>query len=217
MQIGLCWSYRLTKYEAGALPSLPSNFRFVKRSIRMDCFPLFSERLTLRRFQEDDLSAFVAYRSDPEVARYQSWSSISDDEAREFIRQQGPAQFGVPGRWFQIAIALSETDKLIGDVGVCLREDDPTQAEIGFTLSRETQGRGYGSEAVKKVLAMLFEKNGVERIEAITDSRNLASIELLRRVGMKYEKTDEAWFKDAMCDEHTFAIRKKDWMASTTV
>jgi RimJ/RimL family protein N-acetyltransferase len=183
----------------------------------MDCFPVFSERLTLRRFQEADLSAFVAYRSDPEVARYQSWSSISVGEAREFIRQKGPAQFGIPGRWFQIAIALSETDKLIGDVGLCIGEYDPARAEIGFTLSRENQGRGFASEAVKKVLELLFEKNGVERIEAITDSRNVASIELLRRVGMKYEKTDEAWFKDAMCHEHRFAIRKQDWAASMTI
>ena len=183
----------------------------------MDPFPFFSERLTLRRFQEADLPTFAAYRSDPEVARYQSWSSMNEDEAREFIRQKGPAPFGVPGRWFQIAIALSQTDKLIGDVGVCIGEDDPARAEIGFTLSRENQGRGFASEAVKRVLAMLFEKNGVERIEAITDSRNTASIELLRRVGMRYEKTDEAWFKDEMCREHTFAMSKQDWAARTTI
>jgi RimJ/RimL family protein N-acetyltransferase len=36
---------------------------------------LTSERLVLRRFRPEDLDAFVAYRSDPEIARYQSWEA----------------------------------------------------------------------------------------------------------------------------------------------
>jgi len=42
---------------------------------------IVTERLRLRPFERDDLEAFVAYRSDPEVARYQSWDhpySMSD-------------------------------------------------------------------------------------------------------------------------------------------
>jgi len=38
-------------------------------------FEIVTERLSLRPFRVDDLAAFVAYRSDPEVARYQSWDS----------------------------------------------------------------------------------------------------------------------------------------------
>ena len=34
---------------------------------------LTTERLALRRFRPEDLDAFVAYRSDPRVARYQVW------------------------------------------------------------------------------------------------------------------------------------------------
>jgi RimJ/RimL family protein N-acetyltransferase len=43
-----------------------------------------TERLLLRRFHADDLEAFVGYRSDPEVARYQSWDptySMTDAES----------------------------------------------------------------------------------------------------------------------------------------
>ncbi len=38
-------------------------------------------RLRLRRFAEADLPAFIAYRNDPDVARYQSWEGISEAEA----------------------------------------------------------------------------------------------------------------------------------------
>jgi RimJ/RimL family protein N-acetyltransferase len=180
----------------------------------MDPFPFLTTRLALRRFQEKDLSAFVAYRSDPEVARFQSWSSVNYDEARDFIREQQRAQFGVPGEWFQIAIAQKETDALIGDVGVCISADDQTSAEIGFTLSRGSQGQGFASEAVRVVLAIIFEEAEVERIEAITDSRNIASIELLGRIGMRQEKTEEGWFKGSACREYTFVMWKKDWLST---
>ena len=181
--------------------------------MRKDFFPIYSTRLTLRRFQDNDLLAFVSYRSDPEVARYQSWSAYNEDKARDFIRDQQHAQFGVPGEWFQIAIAQKQTDALLGDIGVCIKGDDPTSAEIGFTLSQENQGKGLASEGVRVVLAIIFEETGVERIEAITDSRNVASIELLRRLGLRQEKTEQAWFKGSLCSEHTFVIRKKDWLS----
>jgi RimJ/RimL family protein N-acetyltransferase len=45
---------------------------------------IVTERLRLRPFRRDDLPAFVAYRRDPEVGRYQSWEStysMADAEA----------------------------------------------------------------------------------------------------------------------------------------
>ena len=41
-----------------------------------------SQRLNLRRFKHSDPAPFVAYRNDPEVARYQSWGSCSEKERR---------------------------------------------------------------------------------------------------------------------------------------
>lgn len=185
--------------------------------VPMDIFPILSARLTLRRFQEKDLPAFVAYRFDPEVARFQSWSSITDDEAHAFIQAQQDAQFGVPGEWFQVAIALKETDALIGDIGVCIKADERTCAQIGFTLSPANQGRGFASEAVRMMLVIIFEVPEVERIEAITDTRNVASIALLHRIGMRQEKTQQAWFKGAVCTEYTFVMWKQDWLSRQTM
>ena len=179
----------------------------------MDLFSTATARLTLRRFRDDDLSPFLAYRSDPQVAQFQDWSSINNAEARNFILHSQRAQFGIPGQWFQIAIALKETDVLIGDIGICIKAGEPTTAEIGFTLARENQGKGFASEAVKAILKIMFEETGVERIEAITDSRNAASIGLLRKVGMRQEKTEQAWFKGSTCSEYTFVMRKRNWLS----
>jgi RimJ/RimL family protein N-acetyltransferase len=50
-----------------------------------------SQRLRIRRFKDSDLAPFMAYRNDPEVARYQSWDSCDQREARAFIREMKAA------------------------------------------------------------------------------------------------------------------------------
>jgi len=53
----------------------------------------------------------------------------------------------------------------------------------------------------------------VERIEAVTDSRNLGSIALLRRMGMTQDKTEQTWFKGSACTEYTFAMSRREWLS----
>lgn len=177
----------------------------------MEFFPIVTKRLILRRFKDDDLPAFEAYRSDPEVARFQSWSSL-EQEPLAFIRQQQGALFAVAGGWFQIAIALRDSDLLVGDIGVCIQAGEPKSAEIGFTLSREYQGRGLATEAVRRVMKLVFDHADVERIEAVTDTRNIPSIRLLGRLGMHVEKTERVSFKGEPCDESTIVISRREWL-----
>ena len=96
---------------------------------------LTSERLLLRRFRPDDLDAFVAYRSDPQVARYQSWEvPYQLGQARQFLEELQVIHPDTPGEWFQFAVALRGTDRLIGgrvDQRPALRRPGPGMARAG--------------------------------------------------------------------------------------
>jgi RimJ/RimL family protein N-acetyltransferase len=59
---------------------------------------LESSRIVLRQFRDADLPSFLAYRNDPEVAKYQSWESLNKQEAHTFVQEQKSLQPGVPGR-----------------------------------------------------------------------------------------------------------------------
>ena len=98
----------------------------------VDFTTLETTRLRLRHFRDSDLPLFMAYRNDPEVAKYQSWEGINELEARAFLQEQKKARPGVPGQWFQIAIELKETGTLIGDCYFRINEHDDRQAEIGY-------------------------------------------------------------------------------------
>jgi RimJ/RimL family protein N-acetyltransferase len=177
--------------------------------------PQQTERLTLRRFIEADLDRFLAYRHDPVVARFQSWSMLSEDEAIAFIHEMSTAPIGIPGEWFQIAIALQHSNRLIGDIGIQVSEHDATTVEIGFTLHREEQGKCYAREAVQALLRSLFESGNITKVIGITDSRNYPSINLMTQLGMNLISSEEVIFRNEFCIEQTFESRKKDWLLHT--
>ncbi len=181
---------------------------------RMDFVNLETARLILRHFTDADLVPFMAYRNDPDVARYQGWEGISEAEAHAFIEEQKLVQPGVPGQWFQIAIALKETGMLAGDCALKIDEHDERQAEIGYTLARAYQGKGIAAEAVSRVLDYAFRTLELHRVIAITDCENAASIALLERLGLRREGhfIQNVWFKGKWADEYLYAILQHEWL-----
>ena len=176
---------------------------------------LETTRLRLRHFMDADLAPFMAYRNDPEVARYQGWEVISESEARAFLQEQKEIQPGVQGQWFQIAVELKETGMLIGDCALKIEEHDERQAEIGYTLSRPYQGRRIASEAVSCVLEYAFVTLGLHRVIAITDCENVASVALLERLGLRREGhfRQNVWLKGKWGDEYLYAMLQEEWLS----
>lgn len=174
--------------------------------------PISTQKLVLRAFRDDDLDEFLAYRNDPEVARFQDWEGISREAALAFLRRNARSALSTLGQWQQIAIALNSSDRLIGDIGLFRRGDD--SAELGFTLASRHQGLGFAREALVGLIAALFDRSGLERLEAITDTRNVSATALLARLGFVITSTAEAVFKGVECREHTFTLSRAAWRAA---
>jgi RimJ/RimL family protein N-acetyltransferase len=174
--------------------------------------PQATERLILRRFIDLDLEQFLAYRQDPQVARFQGWSMLSDAEAQSFINEMQTAAIGIPGEWFQIAIAHKQSNLLLGDIGMQVDLKNPMIVEIGFTLGREEQGKGYAQEAIQALIDALFQLRTISRIVGITDIRNEPSVRLLKRLGMSLVRCDEVEFRGELCIEQVFELEKEDWL-----
>ena len=175
---------------------------------------LRTDRLQLRPLQASDLPAFTAYRSDPEVARYQSWSApYSLDQAGALLEKMNSAPPGTPGAWFQVAIERLAAPGIIGDCAFQILPDDARQAQIGFTLSSPFQKQGYAAEAVRALMGFLFTEYQLHRITATCDALNGASARLMERIGMRREahRMQNIWFKGAWGDEYEYAILENEW------
>ena len=175
---------------------------------------IVTERLTLRPFQVDHLEAFVAYRSDPEVARYQSWDrTYSMADAESFLSSQRELVFGQPGEWLQLAIVDRETGRVCGDCAVRVVSDQPATAEVGVTLAQAHQGKGLATEALTAVVTELFEQRGIHRVFAQADDRNVPVRRLLERLGFRCEArlVEADWFKGEWSTLRVYAMLDREW------
>ncbi|WP_394130538.1 GNAT family N-acetyltransferase [Shewanella maritima] len=180
------------------------------------------EQLQIRPFTEADLVSFARYRAIPEVARYQSWSNYSLLDAKRLLANSHYDQFAQAGKWYQLAIVDKNSQQLLGDVALHFIDDGaelPTthqQVEIGFTLAPEYQGKGIASLAVKRVLAYLFNELSKHRVVATTDTRNVASWQLLQRLGFRREAhfKHNIFFKGEWGDEYQYALLATEFEAT---
>jgi RimJ/RimL family protein N-acetyltransferase len=179
---------------------------------------LRSPRLILRRLRRDDLAALCAYRSLPEVARYQDWESFGPDEAARLIDGQSGLEPNVPGTWFQLAIVVGTTGIMIGDCGLHCRQEDPRQMEIGITVAPAHQRRGYATEAIECLLGFVFGSLGKHRVAAVTDAENRSAASLFSRLGFRLEAhfVEHLWFKGQWGSEFVFALLRREWEQGRT-
>ena len=172
-----------------------------------------TERLRARAMAAPDVEAFVAYRTDPDVARYQSWSDYTPEQGRELVESMHDSRLGEPGEWYQIALEEIASGALVGDLAVHVDEDEHRQLEVGFTLAPEHQGQGFGTEALRALLSYAFGTLGIHRVIAVTDADNAAAAALLTRVGFRREAhfRDNVFFKGAWGSEFLFAMLASEW------
>ena len=175
---------------------------------------LAGERVVLRRFQPADVTEFVAYRSSPAVARYQSWDApYPREEGERFVQAIAHDHPDTAGEWFQFAAALRATGQLSGDCAAMPLADDPRQGEIGFTLAERYQGHGYATEAARLLIGYLFTVRGKHRIIAYCDPRNAPSAAVLERLGMRREGhlRESTWAKGEWTDDLLYAVLDHEW------
>jgi RimJ/RimL family protein N-acetyltransferase len=172
---------------------------------------IVTERLELRPFRAEDLPAFVAYRSVPEVARFQSWdTSFAMADAERFLASQQAVEFGAPGEWVQLAAADRESGELCGD---CAVRVDGRMAELGVTFAPSHQGRGLAGEALAAVIDRLFGEHDLHRVFAETDDRNTVVHRLFERLAFRCEArlVEADWFKGEWTTLRTYAVLRREW------
>jgi RimJ/RimL family protein N-acetyltransferase len=173
-------------------------------------YPLLTERLSIEPLATPDLKAFVRYRQDPEVARFQSWeSSYSESQARDLIESQADLSSPAAGDWLQLAIHDRQNGELLGDLALHTLEHEHNVFEIGFTIAGEHQGKGVAREAAARLIEFLFQEQNALTIRACTDRRNLPSINLLLSLGFELQpaKSWEEFFKNENVTVDQFELK----------
>ena len=160
-----------------------------------------------------DAPALFSYRSDPSVTLFQGFAPESVADAEAFIEGSLGADFAQVDRWSQVGLFLKETGELVGDMGARRFGYEGAQAEIGFTIAPSHQRRGLATEAVRALLAHLFDDLSVHRVMGSVDPDNAGSRALLEKVGMRQEAhfVKAYWFRDRWVDDVVYAMLREEW------
>ena len=153
----------------------------------MNHFPIKTERLLLRDFQADDWSAVHVYACDADVTRYQDWGPNSEDDTKKFIDFSITSSQLKPRVDFELAIILSENNKLIGGAGIHISNAAHREGWIGYCLNKQWWGKGIGTEAARTLIDFGFSQLGLHRIFATVFPGNTASVNILKKIGMNKE------------------------------
>lgn len=145
-----------------------------------------TERLELRPIDINDTESIFEYRSDSVANMYQGWIPQNISDVEEFIGKISPIP-NLPDSWFQLVIIENETKRIIGDIGIHFLDSENKQVEIGCTLSKDYQGKGYATEALRVVIDYLSNDLKKHRIIASIDPDNSSSIRLVERLGFRKE------------------------------
>ncbi|UBV43225.1 GNAT family N-acetyltransferase [Deinococcus taeanensis] len=169
---------------------------------------LQTPHLILRPLTPADLAAVITYRNDPDVARYQAWPLPATQANAAGLVTDAP--LGAPG-WVQRAVTLHD-GTLLGDVALNTRGP---QGELGVTLARHAQGRGYAQEALRAVISYAVHRLGLHRLHASIDPRNTPVTALLTRLGFRHEGTflQSCWHRGQWTDDAVYAVLAAEWRA----
>jgi len=144
--------------------------------------PVFlrGETVTLRPTEEGQLEFLQANINDPEIWRsLKHRQPISEQEEREWIESLGETE--------DVSLVIFVDDEPVGTVGLTDVNKQWGTAEIGFWVTPDQQGNGYGSEAAELVVGYGFDQLRLEKVVAEAYAFNEASRGLLESVGFTQE------------------------------
>ena len=141
-----------------------------------------TKRLRLSLLQKEDLDELLKIWGDSETMKYCGGAGTREQEARSleyYIKQQEEMGFS------PYAVELKENGELIGVCGFNPPRGE-ADAELMYHFNKAHWGKGYAKEAVEEILEYARGSLDISRIDAMVDTENRASEEILKRNGFQH-------------------------------
>lgn len=143
---------------------------------------IHTTRCLIRPFEATDLDDFITYRNDLDWMKHQGFKGLSREDYQQALLREQVWQDGA-----QFAIVLRDSNQLIGDIYL---KEEKDKIWIGYTITPAFARQGYAGEAVQGVAAHL-KAAGHTHVYAGVEPDNIASINLLERLGFTFTTIDE--------------------------
>lgn len=151
-------------------------------------YPLETNRLRLREFTENDSPFILELLNTDGWIRYIGDRKINSlDTAKKYLID-GPIKSYTQYGFGLSMVELSDEKTPVGMCGL-IKRDSLEDFDLGFAFLPEFTGKGYAFEIADACLNFAFHELKLNRVVAITLPENTACVSLLKKLGMRFEKT----------------------------
>lgn len=148
---------------------------------------LETDRLILRKLTLEDAEFIFILLNDPSFLRYIGDKGVRNlEDARDYLLN-GPIDSYERHGFGLYLTKLKDRDESIGICGL-LKREFLEDVDVGFAFLPQFRGKGYATESASAVLNYGRNVLGINRIVAITSPDNDASINVLKKIGLRFEK-----------------------------
>ncbi|GAA2799079.1 GNAT family N-acetyltransferase [Kribbella solani] len=176
--------------------------------------PIETDRLTLRRYVEDDYDDLLKLQSNPDVTRFLLYDVRTPEQVKQALTGRlADVPMDTDGQALTAAVIRRDTGQHVGEVTLFVNNAEQRTGELGYVFHPESHGHGYAAEAAVELLRLGFEELGMHRIIARLDYRNTGSVKLLQRLGLREEAhfVRNEYLKGEWTDELVFAMLADEW------
>jgi RimJ/RimL family protein N-acetyltransferase len=155
-----------------------------------------SMRLSFALMDENDAELLFKLDQDPNVMRYINGGHMTTmEEVNEVFIPRMQSYTSPDKGWGLWKVLVKETNAFIGWILVRPMDffnDKPAwdDLELGWRFMKSAWGKGYGTEAAQQVVEALIELGGISKLSALAMEENSGSINIMKKLGMEYIKTD---------------------------
>ena len=177
---------------------------------------LHTARLRLRPFNDSDVNALFAMHSNATVLRY--WDSPPWSErqrAERFIA--ACRQIAEAGTGTRLAVDRASDGTFIGWCSLTRWNPDYRSASMGYCFDDAAWGHGYATEAARVLLQWAFDTLEMNRVQAETDTRNVASARVLEKLGFVREGMlrEDCVVNGEVSDSWVYGLIRREWLPSS--
>ena len=118
------------------------------------------------------------------------------------------------GKAYEFAVFLKENGRYIGNCGLVTISKNHRNAEVGYFIDVSEWGKGYATEACKKIIEYGFQEHQLNRIYSRCMVRNTASRKVMEKSGMIWEgRHRQEFLKDGIYEDMDYlAILAEDYI-----
>ncbi len=170
---------------------------------------IHTTRLVLRLLQISDLENLHALWTNERVRQFLWDGEVIPIERTQDIIETSSRLFDERGfgLW---ALRKRGCHELLGFAGYQFFRTPP-ELELVFGVAPDDCGQGYATEAARAVIQYGFEVLGFDGIAASTDAPNAASVRVLDKLGMRFQRRAVV---DGL-DTYFYSLTRKDWESAS--